>query len=78
MQVNPSIVSVMVKILEKLSKKVKKKVRSVLIIVLDLLAAKLITKKEAKLLLNQSDPIRSLGGWCTTCTYDVNIHYENN
>jgi len=59
-------------------KKVKKKVRSVLIIVLDLLAAKLITKKEAKLLLNQSDPIRSLGGWCTTCTYDVNIHYENN
>ena len=59
-------------------KKVKKKVRSVLIIVLDLLAAKLINKKEAKLLLNQSDPIRSLGGWCTTSTHNVNICYENN
>ena len=59
-------------------KKVKKKVRSVLIIVLDLLAAKLISKKEAKLLLNQSDPVRTFSGWCTTCTYDVNIRYENN
>ena len=58
-------------------KKKKKKVRSVLIIVLDLLAAKLISKKEAKLLLNQSDPVRSFGGWCTTSTYE-NIHYENN
>ena len=59
-------------------KKVKKKVRSVLIIVLDLLAAKLINKKEAKLLLNQSDPVRSFSGWCTTSTHNVNIHYENN
>jgi hypothetical protein len=59
-------------------KKATKKVRSVLIIVLDLLTAKLINKKEAMLLLNQSDPVRSLGGWCTTCTYDINIHYENN
>ena len=56
----------------------KKKVRSVLIIVLDLLAAKLINKKEAKLLLNQNDPIRSFSGWCTTATHNVNIHYENN
>ena len=58
-------------------KKKKKKVRSELIIVLDLLAAKLISKKEAKLLLNQSDPVRSLSGWYTTSTYN-NIHYENN
>ncbi len=59
-------------------KKKKKKVRSVLIIVLDLLASKLISKKEAKLLLNQSDPIRSFSGWYTSCTQNVNICYENN
>jgi hypothetical protein len=59
-------------------KKARKKVRSVLIIVLDLLAAKLINKEEAKLLLNQSDPVRSFSGWCTTSTHNVNIHYENN
>lgn len=59
-------------------KKLKKKVRSVLQIVLDLLTAELITKEEALTLLNQGDPIRSPGGWCTTCTHDINIHYENN
>ena len=52
-------------------KKARKKVRSVL-------DAKLINKKEAKLLLNQSDPVRSFSGWCTTSTHNVNIHYENN
>ena len=59
-------------------KKLKKKVRSVLQIVLDLLTAELITKEEAKLLLNQSDPVRSFSGWCRTSTHNVNIHYENN
>lgn len=60
-------------------KKQKKKVRSVFKIVLDLLAAELITKEEALTLLNQnSDPVRSFSGWCTTSTHNVNICYENN
>jgi len=62
----------------KIRKKKEKKTRSLLIIVLDLLSAKLISKKEAKVLLNHSDPVRSLFGWYTTCTHNINIHYENN
>lgn len=58
-------------------KKNQKKTRSLLIIVLDLLSSKLITKKEASILLDQSNRI-PFSGWYTTSTYNYkHIHYEN-
>jgi|TARA_B110000967_G_scaffold28790_1_gene26880 hypothetical protein len=61
----------------KLKKKKEKKTRSLSIIVLDLLSSKLITKKEAGILLDQGNRV-PFSGWCTTSTYNLkNIHYEN-
>jgi hypothetical protein len=64
--------------MSKLRKKKQKKTRSLLIIVLDLLSSKLITKKEASILLDQDNRV-PFSGWCTSSTYNFkNIHYENN
>jgi hypothetical protein len=61
----------------KTRKKNQKKTRSLLIIVLDLLSSKLITKKEASILLDQGNRV-PFSGWCTTSTYNLkNIRYEN-